>query len=322
MALYGWMMFLSVLPAVKKIHKNFDFDMIDAHYVFPDGFAAILLGRFFKRPVVVSARGSDINLFQTFPVIRRRLQYVLRSADGIIAVSQALKDTIARLGIPEEKITCIPNGVDPQRFYPVSKKEARKELGLPDRRTVLSVGNLTDNKGFDLVIKAFRILADKFHEKEVQLAIVGDGPRRSQLERTIAASGLGGRVHMVGPVAHDSLRFWYSGADVFCLASSREGWPNVILESLACGTPVVATSAGGIPEIIRSDALGLLTERDEASIAGAIYRALKKSWRADDLVAYARNHTWDHTSLAVLGVFQSILDRRNPLVVLDGAIQA
>jgi glycosyltransferase involved in cell wall biosynthesis len=121
---------------------------------------------------------------------------------------------------------------------------------------------------------------------------------------------------MVGPVAHDSLRFWYSGADVFCLASSREGWPNVILESLACGTPVVATSAGGIPEIIRSDALGLLTERDEASIAGAIYRALKKSWRADDLVAYARNHAWDHTSLAVLGVFQSILGRRNPLVVL------
>jgi glycosyltransferase involved in cell wall biosynthesis len=322
MAFYGWMMFLSVLLAVKKIKEDFDFNLIDSHYVYPDGFAAIQLGRFFKRPVVISARGSDINLFQTFPLIRKLLQYVLGKADGIIAVSQALKEAIVRLGIPEEKISCIPNGVDTEKFYPVPKERARKELGLPNRRTVLSVGNLTDNKGFDLVIKSFRILDDRFHEKDVQLAIVGDGPYRGQLEQTIASFKLGGRVHMVGTVAHEKLRFWYSGADVFCLASSREGWPNVILESLACGTPVVATFAGGIPEIIRSDNLGLLTERDEAKIGAAIYCALRKTWQSDDLVAYARHHTWEQTSVAVLGVFESILNSKILQAAGNSAAQA
>ena len=169
------MMFLSVLPAVRRIQKDFDFDLIDAHYVYPDGFAAVLFGRVFKKPVVVSARGSDINLFKTFPLIRKLLRYVLRRAARVIAVSKALKEAMVQLGIPEEKISRIPNGVDPEQFYPVPKEQARRELGLPNRRTVLSVGNLTDNKGFDLVIKSFRVLVDRFHEKDIQLAIVGDG---------------------------------------------------------------------------------------------------------------------------------------------------
>lgn len=292
MSLYGWMMFLSVLPAVRRIQKDFDFDLIDAHYVYPDGFAAVLFGRVFKKPVVVSARGSDINLFKTFPLIRKLLRYVLRRAARVIAVSKALKEAMVQLGIPEEKISRIPNGVDPEQFYPVPKEQARRELGLPNRRTVLSVGNLTDNKGFDLVIKSFRVLVDRFHEKDIQLAIVGDGPCRSHLEKLILSLRLDGQVRMVGAVSHDKLRLWYSGADVFCLASRREGWPNVLLESLACGTPVVATAVGGIPEIISSDNVGLLSEREESKLAEAIRAALKKSWRSDEIVAYARRFTW------------------------------
>ena len=307
MALYGWMMFLSVLPAVRRIQKDFDFDLIDAHYVYPDGFAAVLFGRVFKKPVVVSARGSDINLFKTFPLIRKLLRYVLRRAARVIAVSKALKEAMVQLGIPEEKISGIPNGVDAEQFYPVPKEQARRELGLPNRRTVLSVGNLTDNKGFDLVIKSFRVLVDRFREKDLQLAIVGDGPCRSQLEKMILSLRLEGQVRMVGAVSHDKLRLWYSGADVFCLASRREGWPNVLLESLACGTPVVATAVGGIPEIISSDNVGLLSEREESKLAEAIRAALKKSWRSDEIVAYARRFTWEQTALAVLDVFDSVL---------------
>jgi len=214
---------------------------------------------------------------------------------------------MVHLGIPDEKICCIPNGVDAKKFYPVPKEQARRELGLPNRRTVLSVGNLTDNKGFDLVIKSLRILVERFHEKDVQLAIVGDGPYRSQLEKTISSCKLDGRVHMVGSVAHDKLRFWYSGADVFCLASNREGWPNVLLESLACGTPVVATPVGGIPEIISSENVGLLSERDQSKIAEAIRAALKKSWCSEEIVEYAKRFTWEQTALAVLDVFDSVL---------------
>src|SRR5262249_14125548 len=117
MALYGWMMFLSVLPAVRRIQRGFDFDLIDAHYVYPDGFAAVLFGRVFKKPVVVSARGTDINLYSKFPVIRRLLQYTLHKADRVISVCSALKEAMVKLGIPAEKISVVPNGVDVTKFY-------------------------------------------------------------------------------------------------------------------------------------------------------------------------------------------------------------
>jgi len=321
MAFYGWMMFFSVLPVVKKIQRDFDFDLIDSHYVYPDGFAAVRLGRFFKKPVVVSARGTDINLFRTFPLIRKLLRYVLHEADGVVAVSHALKQAMVELGIPEEKISEIPNGVDVAKFYPVPKAEARYQLGLQSSKIVLSVANLTPNKGFDLLIRAFAILADEFNEREVQLVIVGVGPFRNEIKKMIASLKLDGRIHLVGAVPHDKLHVWYSAADVFCLASQREGWPNVILESLACGTPVVATPAGGIPEILPSETLGLLVERDERKIARAIFKALSKKWISEELVEYARNHSWERAASAVLGVFQSVLSARSVHASLERAVQ-
>jgi glycosyltransferase involved in cell wall biosynthesis len=308
MALYGWMMFLSVLPQVKKIKRGFDFDLIDAHYVYPDGFAAIQLGRFFKRPVVVSARGSDVNLFKTFPLVRKLVRYVLTKADRVIAVSEALKAAMIELNVPEDKITVIPNGVDAAKFYPIAQEEARKKLGWPNRKTILSVGNLTDNKGFDLLVKSVRLLSDKFPETDIHMAIVGDGPARGKLEKTISSLKLDGKVRLVGAVPHDQLRLWYSAADLFCLASGREGWPNVLLEALACGTPVVATAVGGIPEIIRSEKVGLLTEREETKIAAAIFDAMNRNWQSDAILHYAREHTWSHTAVTVRGIFQSLLE--------------
>ena len=204
----------------------------------------------------------------------------------------------------------------------MSKDEARGQLGLQSSRMILSVGNLTPNKGFDFLIRALPIVVDKLDEKDVELAIVGDGPFRNELDATISRLRLEGRVRLVGAVPHEKLHVWYSAADVFCLASEREGWPNVILESLACGTPVVATRAGGISEILSSERLGLLTERDERKIAGAIVTALNKKWMSDDLVEYARNHSWDRTVSAVLGVFQSILNSQKMRAAFERAIQA
>jgi len=321
MALYGWLMFLSVLPMVKKIQKEFEFDLVDVHYVYPDGFAAIQLGRFFKKPVVVSARGSDVNLYRTFPLIRKLLQYVLRRADSVIAVSQALKQTMVQLGIPERKISSIPNGVDTEKFFPLSREQARQQLGLQCSRMLLSVGNLTSNKGFDLLIGAFPIVTEILDKKDIHLAIVGEGPFRNELEAMIFKLRLESRVHLIGAVPHAKLRLWYSAADVFCLASHREGWPNVILESLACGTPVVATPAGGIPEILNSEILGVLTERDERKIAGAIVSALNKEWMSEELVNYARNYSWDRTASAVLRVFQSVLNSGKMHAAFEKAIQ-
>ena len=308
MALHGLFMFLSILPYIKKFQRNFSFDIIDAHYVYPDGFAAVLLGSFFRKPVVVSARGSDINLFAKFPLIRRFLQYTLNKADRVIAVSQALKNVILALHIPEEQITVISNGVDIEKFYPFLKGEARRKLRLPhNKRILLSVGGLVPLKGFDLLIKALKLLFEERHERDLYLVIVGEGSCRKELEQLIDTLGLGEHVSLVGAIPHQELYCWYSAADLFCLASSREGWSNVVLEALASGTPVVATDVESIPEIICSDRLGILTKRDERELAAGIAAALKKSWQSDAIVQYARDQTWDSVASSVLHTFQTVL---------------
>ncbi|MGH8064836.1 MAG: glycosyltransferase family 4 protein [Candidatus Entotheonellia bacterium] len=310
MTSYGLTMFLSLLPLVKRIQRDFDFDVIDSHFVYPDGFAAILLGRVLRRPVVVSARGSDINLYAEFPLIRRLLRYTLRQAHKVIAVSRALKEAMMRLGIGEEKIAVIPNGVDLHKFYPFPKEEARRQLGLPHGRVLLSVGNLLPLKGFDLFIKAFKILLDERRETNLHLVIVGEGEARRELSELVVALNLDDRVRLVGEVAHDELYRWYSAADLFCLLSSREGWPNVLLEALACGTPVVATAVGGIPEIMSSRGIGLLTQRSAPAIAAAMAVALDRAWDAKVIRHYAREHTWDRAALAIFRIFASVLEPR------------
>ena len=310
MALQGWLMFLSLLPTVKRLQRSFDFDVIDAHYVYPDGFAAVLLGHWLGKPVIVSARGSDINLFKDFPLIRRFLRYTLTKANGVIAVSQALKDAACSLGVSAEKVTVIPNGVDTLKFFPLPQAEARKRLGLPNRRVILSVGRLCQNKGFDMLIRAFKMLLEKGYEPGLSLVLIGEGAFRKPLEEMIASARLQDHIQLIGEVPHAELALWYSAADVFCLASGREGWPNVLLESLACGTPVVATAVGGIPEILCSDAIGLLTERNERDIAEKLSLALHKPWRFDILIHYAQTYTWNQVALSVFEVLTSVLPDR------------
>lgn len=312
MGLHGVLMFLSALACVTKLRRRFDFDLIDAHYVYPDGFAAVLLGAFFGKPVVVSARGSDINLFASFPLIRRFLQYTLRRATRVVAVSQALKERICQLDIPEAKVAVIPNGVDLQKFTPIPQDEARRHLGLPARTTLLSVGHLTANKGFDLLLKALHRLVQEPQYKHLYLVIVGEGPCRRELEELITALHLASHVRLVGDMPHHALATWYSAADLFCLASAREGWPNVLLEALACGTPVVATAVGGIPEIIRSDEVGILTGRDEQALADSIALALTKPWHSSTIITYAAEHTWERVSQDVLHVFEAVLSGGSP----------
>jgi glycosyltransferase involved in cell wall biosynthesis len=279
MLFHGFMMFFSVLWFVKKIKAEFDFDIIDAHYVYPDGLAAVLLGLVFRKPVVVTARGSDINVVAELPLMRRLVRYTLEKVSGIIAVSEALKARMVALGIPKEKISVIPNGVDPIKFYPVPKRVARESLRLPnDKKLLLSVGGLDSVKGFDCLIKATRVLIDEFHVKDVLLLIVGDGVLRNELLAMISACSLDAQVRLVGAVPHEQLRMWYSAADLFCLASRNEGWPNVVVESLACGTPVVATAVGGIPEIITSESVGCLSKSGGRQIAERIRDALMRTW--------------------------------------------
>jgi glycosyltransferase involved in cell wall biosynthesis len=300
MATHGLSMFAGTLRQVSKRLSEADYDLVDAHYVYPDGFAAALLTSVLKKPLVVSARGSDINLFSQFSAIRPFIRQVLQRANGLIAVSQALKDLMIGLGCCGNNLTVIRNGVDPKKFFPRPNLMMRQKLSLPtDRPIAIAVGSLDENKGFHILIEAIA----RLRPLGVMLLIIGDGPRRSYLQNQIRQKGLQDEVRLIGRVPHGELSFWYSAADVFCLASAREGCPNVILEAMACGRPVVATRAGGIPELVVSPALGILVERRPEAFELALRDALQRHWDHDAIAVHGRSHGWDNVSMQVMNVY-------------------
>lgn len=291
MQMHGLLMYLGVRKLALRLHQQRPFDCIDAHYVYPDGFAAVMLGKLLGIPVVVSARGTDINVFPSFGTIRPLILWTLRNSSGIIAVSEALKLRMIELGIPEEKIRFIGNGVEAGLFGVRDRKEARHWLGLPeDARILVSVASLRESKGHQHVITALARIAPL--HPELKLYIVGEGEYRGRIERQIKELGLNQRVVLIGNRRNEEMPLWFNAADASILASSQEGWPNVILESLACGTPVIGTAVGQIPEILQSGDLGILTRQDSQAIASAIEGALSRTWDRETLSGFAHSRPW------------------------------
>lgn len=298
MPLHGLLMFLGSFPLVRRLHAQTRFDCIDAHYVYPDGFAAALLSMWLRIPFIVSARGTDINLFPSFRMIRPMIRWTLKNATGAIGVCGALRDALVDLGTPKEKTQVIGNGVDVRRFQALERCEARRRLGMPqDADIIVSVGALIPRKGHHFSIPAIAKMAPRF--PKVRLYIVGEGESRRELETQARNLGIEERVFLVGARPNEELSAWYSAANVSCLASSREGWPNVLLESIACGTPVVATRVWGTPEVIVSPELGIIVDQKIDEIAEALEAALKKQWNPTFLVDYARKRTWEVVALEV-----------------------
>jgi teichuronic acid biosynthesis glycosyltransferase TuaC len=307
MPLHGWLMFLGSLSLIRRLQREQQFDVIDAHYVYPDGFAAVLIGKTLGLPVIVSARGTDINLFPTFRSIRPMIRWTLQRVSGAISVCTPLQDAMLRLGLAPEKARVIGNGIDLERFHPVELSMARRRLQLPEEaRILVSVGGLIERKGFHFLIPALAKILPQ--HPTAKLYIVGEGPWRNKLESIISQLGLKGSVRLIGSQANEQLKFWYSAADVSCLTSSREGWPNVILESMACGTPVVATRVWGVPEVIVSPELGIMVDQNVDSIANGLDLALKKSWDRSAVTHYAQQRTWDVVAAEVEQFFHSRLN--------------
>lgn len=292
MPLHGLSMFAGSLRTVRELHEKMKFDCIDAHYIYPDGFAAVRLGKSLGIPVIVSARGTDISLFPSFRLIRPMIQWTLRNATGVVGVCEALKQSMLGLGASAENTRAIGNGVDVQRFMPMERREARKKLGIPlDAEVVVAVGNLVPVKGYQFLIPVIARLTTQC--PKIMLYIVGEGYFRAKLEALAQQEKVQDRVIFVGRKPNEELRYWYSVADVSCLASSREGWANVLLESLACGTPVVATRVWGAPEVVTSPELGVLVDQSVDSIAAGLELALHKRWDREALARYAASRTWD-----------------------------
>jgi len=281
------------------------FDLIDAHYLYPDGVAAIRLGADFGKPVVITARGSDTSLLPHYRLPGRRIREAIARADALIAVSAALAEGLIALGAPRSKVKVLRNGVDLEAFRPVPDRAGlRAALGL-EGPTLLSVGHLIERKRHHLVIEALALLPDH------RLLIAGEGPERGALEARASALGVAGRVRFLGAVPHRELARFYTAADVMVLASSREGWANVLLESMACGTPVVATPAWGSREAVAAPEAGIVVEEATAQAIAAAVRTLAASPpdRAAT-AAYAARFTWDDTTAGQLALFRRVLAGR------------
>jgi teichuronic acid biosynthesis glycosyltransferase TuaC len=295
-------MALGALPTLRRLQREgFDFDLIDAHYYYPDGVAAGLLSRWLGKPFVVTARGTDLNLIPQHARPRRLILQTAAHASASIGVCRALMDTLRELGADAAKLHTLRNGVDLQRFVPESRSAARARLGLTQPGPyLLSVGHLIERKGHHIAIEALTLLPG------ARLLVAGSGPEQGALRALAIRLGVNERVQFAGVVPQDELKWWYSAADALVLCSSREGWANVLLEAMACGTPVIATDIWGTPEVVSTPAAGvLMAQRDAASLAQAWQRLSAAPPAREATRAHAETFSWDATTQGQLALFRS-----------------
>lgn len=299
-------MALGARAAVQRlIDEGFDFDLIDAHYYYPDGVAAALLAKWFDKPLTITARGTDLNLIPRYRLPKRMIDWAARRAAGSIGVCAALMDVLHGWGHDPLRLHTLRNGVDLERFRPLPQGEMRTELGVAGEPLLLSVGHLIERKGHHVAIEALAELRKT--RPGARLVIVGEGEERASLTALAARLGVAEQVRLTGSLPNTELLKWYSAADVLLLCSSREGWANVLLESMACGTPVIATDIWGTPEVVAAPEAGrLVAQRQGSAFAAAIGELLAAGVDRKATRRYAEGFSWQATTEGQLALFDEI----------------
>ncbi|MEM7253343.1 MAG: glycosyltransferase [Pseudomonadota bacterium] len=292
----GYFMALACRGLLKRLQAERDINVIDAHFAYPDGYAATCLGRWFGLPVTITLRGTEVPLARE-PKRRQRMLDAIASAERVFSVSQSLLDHVVRLGARSEKLEVVGNGVDTECFYPVDQTEAREALDIPaDAKVVITVGGLVERKGFHRVIDAIPALRRQFPNL-IYLVVGGpsaEGDWTERLHSQVEQLGLQEHVRFLGPIAPSELRMPLSAADLFVLSTRNEGWANVILESMACGRPVIATDVGGNAEVVSNARLGTIVPfNDPDALQDAMAQGLETAWDREEIIEYAKSNSWD-----------------------------
>lgn len=288
-------------PLLRDLRRDFAFDVIDASFFFPDGPAAVALGREFGVPASIKARGSDIHQWGMAAATAGQVRAAGRAADGLLAVSGAMKRDMVALGMPADRIRVHRTGVDLAAFAPRDRAAAKAVLKVAGP-LVVSTGALIERKGHQIVIDAIKALPN------ARLMIAGAGSYRATLEAKIAADDLRGRISLLGAVPHSEMAALLGAADVMALASENEGLANAWIEALACGTPVVIPDVGGATEVVTDRAFGRIVGRSPAGFASGIAAVLADRTSQAAARAGAERFTWEANTAGLYEHLRGMVD--------------
>jgi glycosyltransferase involved in cell wall biosynthesis len=299
----GWMAARVLLPRVRRFAP----DLVFSYFLYPDGYAALKIGKRLGVPVVAMSVGSDVHsIGDRLSVMHTRT--VLRNADFLAAISRDLRDRMVAMGAPPEKIRTVINGCDLSAFHPENRLEARRKLGIdPAAESIVYVGRMDVKKGLRELVEA----AASLHplRSNLQVYMVGEGPDRPLIEGVILANNATGYIHALPECTFDEVAIWMASSDLVTLPSYMEGCPNVVLEALACGRPVVATNVGGIPEILDDECGRLVPPRDSGALAEAFALVLDKAWEAEAVRAHG-GRSWEAVAAELLEIFEQFVSVR------------
>jgi teichuronic acid biosynthesis glycosyltransferase TuaC len=284
---------LSLFEVIAREVASFRPNVLMSAWAFPDGVAAAVLAKLFGLPSVLRVMGSDVNTLDERPTRRIQVAWALRNVTRVVAVSAALKARCGSLVGASDHIDVIPTGVDTRIFFPTDRAHARKHIGLSDLgRLIVVPARLSPEKGLSDFIEAFARL-----DGDVVAVVLGEGPEERSLRAQTERLGIEKRVIFAGFRRSDEMRLFYSAADLVCLPSTEEGWPNVLIESFACGCPWVASNVGGVPEILNVASAGglLAAPSDPTDLARALRAGLERSWDREEIAECARTLTLDET---------------------------
>jgi len=311
--LYGFFFYLACWRLARKYLTDTGIDMIHAHTIMPDGFAAVLLGRELRVPVVCTVHGSDIN---DYPFASRLTMgatlWALKRVNHLVAVSEKLRTKVSELA-GDISTSVAHNGADSNYFKNIPHDDARARLKLPlDKRLVLFVGYLVKAKGLEFLLEAFSLL----QSTDAILYLVGDGYLKDALVDTAYRLGIGNRCFFCGKRPHEEIPLWLSAADCLVLSSIDEGLPTILTEAMLCGAPIVATDIGGIPEIVHHGKTGLLVpSKDTRKLAAAIDQIVSDRPATEAIrnraAIFARDVlTWEFNAQKMVNLYRSLLERR------------
>jgi len=268
-----------VARAVLSAVQGQQFDVADAQFFYPDGPAAMQVAEALGIPFSAKARGADISHFGHDPATRSQVIEAGMKAAGLLAVSEAMRDDMAAIGIDTARTTVHYTGIDTARFHPGDRAAARSAIRMGDAPAILTVGALIPRKGQALVIEALPTLPG------VEYWLAGAGEEESRYRALAQKLGVEGRVYFMGPVANADLPRLYRAADAVVMPSASEGLANAWVEALACGTPIVISNAGGAAELVTSPVAGRIVDRTPEAIAEAVRAILASPPQPSEVAA-------------------------------------